>query len=112
MNRMVVLALLAAALLAAGCSGDSPRREATTDPTPAAPAACRMGAPAPAGRRYRRGTFLRHAAVDFYAIEGGGHTWPGSSYDLAVRGLGATTPDLKATKTLWAFFRRHRVGAP
>lgn len=44
------------------------------------------------------------AAVELYTIEGGGHTWPGSPFDTASRGLGATTKDLVATEVLWAFF--------
>ncbi|HUP87391.1 MAG TPA: PHB depolymerase family esterase [Acidimicrobiales bacterium] len=47
------------------------------------------------------------AAVELYVIEGGGHTWPGSAFDLASRGLGATTDELSATDTLWAFFEAH-----
>lgn len=51
------------------------------------------------------------AAVAFYVVEGGGHTWPGSGHDLTSRGLGATTTDLKATETLWDFFERHRLAS-
>jgi polyhydroxybutyrate depolymerase len=46
-------------------------------------------------------------AVELYTIEGGGHTWPGSPVDTAARGLGATTKELVATETLWAFFKAH-----
>ena len=46
-------------------------------------------------------------AVELYAIEGGGHTWPGATFDLESRGLGRTTPDLVATETIWAFFTAH-----
>jgi polyhydroxybutyrate depolymerase len=46
-------------------------------------------------------------AVELYTIEGGGHTWPGASFDLASRGLGVTTKDLIATETIWAFFEAH-----
>ena len=49
------------------------------------------------------------AAVDFFVIEGGGHTWPGAAFDLSSRGLGSTTKDLDATETMWAFFERHRL---
>ncbi len=48
------------------------------------------------------------AAVDFYEVEGGGHTWPGASADLSGRGLGATTQDIEATEVLWSFFEQHR----
>ena len=46
-------------------------------------------------------------AVELYTIEGGGHTWPGASFDLESRGLGRTTPDLVATEVIWAFFEAH-----
>lgn len=49
-------------------------------------------------------------AVEFYVIEGGGHTWPGSPIDLSGRGLGATTSSVDATETVWSFFERHRLG--
>jgi polyhydroxybutyrate depolymerase len=44
-------------------------------------------------------------AVDFYAIEGGGHTWPGSPIDVAR--LGVTTKEISASETLWTFFTQH-----
>lgn len=47
------------------------------------------------------------AAIELYSIEGGGHTWPGASVDLASRGLGETTKELVATETLWTFFEAH-----
>ena len=46
-------------------------------------------------------------AVELFTIEGGGHTWPGASFDLASRGLGVTTQELIATETIWAFFEAH-----
>ena len=46
-------------------------------------------------------------AVELYTIEGGGHTWPGATFDLASRGLGTTTKALVATEALWAFFEAH-----
>jgi polyhydroxybutyrate depolymerase len=49
------------------------------------------------------------AAVELYVIEGGGHTWPGSPIDVSSRGLGATTHDVDATETIWAFFAAHRL---
>lgn len=47
------------------------------------------------------------AAIELYTIEGGGHTWPGAPFDLSSRGLGATTKELIATETVWAFFEAH-----
>lgn len=46
-------------------------------------------------------------AVELYVVNGGGHTWPGAAFDLAARGLGATTHELSATETLWTFFAAH-----
>lgn len=40
--------------------------------------------------------------VDFYTVNGGGHTWPGA-IDAMPR-LGLTNQDLNATATMWAFF--------
>ena len=44
--------------------------------------------------------------MTFYEIEGGGHSWPGSAVSLAVSeaiGLGATTDEISASETSWAF---------
>lgn len=46
-------------------------------------------------------------AVEFYVIEGGGHTWPGSPFDVSGRGLGTTTKDVNATEAIWTFFSSH-----
>jgi polyhydroxybutyrate depolymerase len=40
-------------------------------------------------------------AVLLYAVEGGGHTWPGS---IDVPRLGAVTSEIDATDLLWEFF--------
>jgi len=42
--------------------------------------------------------------VDFYTINGGGHTWPGSIGFSP--GLGITSEDIDATTLLWQFFQR------
>lgn len=39
------------------------------------------------------------ATVEFYRIEGGGHTWPGSPIDI-----GATNQDFDGSKEIWRFF--------
>lgn len=44
------------------------------------------------------------AGVDFYTVNGGGHTWPGA-LDVSSP-LGLTTQDLSATLTLWSFLSR------
>ncbi|MDQ1401704.1 MAG: polyhydroxybutyrate depolymerase [Actinomycetota bacterium] len=47
--------------------------------------------------------------VRFYIIEGGGHTWPGSIFE--VPHLGVTTKEISASETLWAFFQAHPLPA-
>lgn len=51
-------------------------------------------------------------AVDFYVVEGGGHTWPGAGFEELTARLGPTDPDLPATELQWAFFRQHRLTSP
>lgn len=55
-------------------------------------------------RRYERCA----AAVEFYVIAGGGHTWPGAD-DSGFRQLGTTTRTVVATEVIWTFFERHRL---
>jgi polyhydroxybutyrate depolymerase len=45
------------------------------------------------------------ADVELYVIEGGGHTWPGASRDIAA--LGNTTHSISATTLAWQFFQAH-----
>jgi len=45
-----------------------------------------------------------NVAVVLYAIEGGGHTWPGS---IDVPRLGPVTPEIDATNLMWEFFAAH-----
>ena len=40
-------------------------------------------------------------------VEGGGHTWPGSSATPTLRKSGVTSQDISATKLIWEFFKRH-----
>jgi polyhydroxybutyrate depolymerase len=40
--------------------------------------------------------------VVLYRIVGGGHTWPGSRFEVAR--LGATTKQIDAAQTMWDFF--------
>jgi polyhydroxybutyrate depolymerase len=46
-----------------------------------------------------------NASVELYVVEGGGHTWPGSS--VQVLALGDTTQEISATDTIWRFFANH-----
>jgi len=45
------------------------------------------------------------ADVHLYVVEGGGHTWPGSSRNIAT--LGSTTRSISATELAWRFFSEH-----
>jgi polyhydroxybutyrate depolymerase len=43
--------------------------------------------------------------VEFYTIDGGGHTWPGGE-GMPVWLTGKTTQDIDATRVMWEFFER------
>lgn len=45
------------------------------------------------------------ADVEFYVIDGGGHTWPGTSSPKPF--LGRTTQTIDASAIIWDFFKRH-----
>jgi polyhydroxybutyrate depolymerase len=45
--------------------------------------------------------------VVLYAIEGGGHTWPGGYQYLPEFLIGKTCMDIKACEIIWDFFARH-----
>ena len=46
--------------------------------------------------------------VVLYSVEGGGHTWPGSSSKPFMRRIsGKTSNDMKASKVIWEFFNQH-----
>ncbi|MGH7752870.1 MAG: alpha/beta hydrolase family esterase, partial [Gemmatimonadales bacterium] len=47
--------------------------------------------------------------VVLYAVEGGGHTWPGGQQYLPARVIGRTSRDLDANEVLWAFFKNHAI---
>jgi len=61
-------------------------------------------------QRHTYGPGREGSEVVVYRIEGGGHTWPGSPQGLAGM-LGPTTRDIKANEIIWAFFKRHPMGA-
>ncbi len=48
------------------------------------------------------------AAVVFYKVVGGGHTWPGSSVQPEVL-LGKTCRDFKASEVMWEFFTQAQL---
>ena len=57
-------------------------------------------------RRWRWTGCAAGTAVTLYAVQGGGHSWPGG-YQPRIRILGRTTRDLSATRTIVAFFLAH-----
>ncbi len=48
----------------------------------------------------------QNAEVDFYIIDGGGHSWPGGE-PLPEWIVGHTSDDIDATRTMWEFFKAH-----
>jgi polyhydroxybutyrate depolymerase len=47
--------------------------------------------------------------VILYAIEGGGHTWPGGLQYLSEVIIGRTSRDIDANAVIWDFFKRHSL---
>ena len=65
-----------------------------------------------------RGTITRSSwdcgeadsAVEYYRIEGGGHSWPGSFFfQLVAFIVGPTATSIDATDVIWDFFERHHL---
>ncbi len=53
-----------------------------------------------------------NASVDFYRINGGGHTWPGANQlvaDFTEKSLGKTTQAVDATELMWSFFEQYQL---
>lgn len=49
-------------------------------------------------------------STQLYTVKGGGHTWPGSAFDLALGDLlGGTTESISATTVMWRFFLAHTL---
>lgn len=62
------------------------------------------------GTRVRRETYgpcREGTEVVLYAVEGGGHTWPGGDQYLPVSIVGKTSRDFNANDVIWDFFKRH-----
>ena len=56
------------------------------------------------------------AALQFYTVADGGHTWPGSKFMQAISGtaagaklIGITTNELDASTVIWRFFQQHAL---
>jgi len=59
-------------------------------------------------RRETTGACPDNATVVLYAVEGGGHTWPGGTIDPILAWLlGLTSRDIDAGETMWDFFSQH-----
>lgn len=49
------------------------------------------------------------APVEFYVVEGGGHSWPGSEFSKGIASVvGATNMDLLASERIWEFLSAQR----
>ena len=49
------------------------------------------------------------AEVVLYAIEGGGHTWPGGLQYLPEAIIGKTSREFNASEVIWQFFKAHQM---
>ena len=49
------------------------------------------------------------AEVVLYAIEGGGHTWPGGEQYLPESIIGRTSREFNASEVIWQFFKEHQM---
>lgn len=48
------------------------------------------------------------AEVEWYRVDGGGHSWPGSEFSQNIEDIvGATTYTISANEVMWEFFREH-----
>ncbi len=49
-------------------------------------------------------------AVEFYVVEGGGHSWPSSEFSKSIeRIVGPTTFDVDASREAWRFFQQYSL---
>ncbi len=58
-------------------------------------------------RRWRGPT--PRSDVEFWRVEGGGHTWPGGAQYLPVTIIGTTTQTFDATAAIWRFVSAHKL---
>lgn len=64
------------------------------------------------GTRVRReayGPCGEGSEVVLYAVDGGGHTWPGGQQYLPESVIGRTSRDIDANEVLWTFLRKHSI---
>jgi polyhydroxybutyrate depolymerase len=60
-------------------------------------------------RRIEYTNCAENANVILYAVEGGGHTWPGGGA-MPEWWVGRTTREISASRVMWAFFMQHPHG--
>ena len=64
------------------------------------------------GTRVRKEAYTNgknNSEVILYAIEGGGHTWPGGYQYLGEKIVGKTSRDINADEVIWDFFEKHSL---
>lgn len=63
------------------------------------------------GTRVRKEVYQNKDGTEviLYAIEGGGHTWPGGRQYLPERIIGKTSMDIDANEVIWDFFKKHAI---
>ncbi len=64
------------------------------------------------GTRVRREVYRgckEGADVILYAVEGGGHTWPGAYQYATEKVVGRTSFDINASQLIWGFFKSHQL---
>lgn len=62
------------------------------------------------GTRIRREIYsdgIEGTEVILYAVEGGGHTWPGGFQYLPSWIIGKTSKDIDSNEVIWNFFKKH-----
>jgi polyhydroxybutyrate depolymerase len=62
------------------------------------------------GTRVRKevyGNGANGTEVILYAVEGGGHTWPGGSSELPESVVGKISRDINANEIIWNFFKKY-----
>lgn len=64
------------------------------------------------GTRVTRKVYLNEndgTEVILYAVEGGGHTWPGGLQYLPSKFIGRTSRDIDANEVIWSFFKNLKL---
>ena len=49
-----------------------------------------------------------NAEVWLYTVDGGGHNWPGGTFQYPEEVTGPIRDDISASEIVWDFFQRHR----